>query len=177
VRWYDAVCFCNELSSKEGLEPCYPADIENLAGEWDPPPGHFTATGYRLPTEEEWELAARAGSVTDRYFGDGIRLMDEYCWTEHNSYEPAKDAAWRARPCGLLKPNEFGLFDVYGNVQEWCVDKAAAQPTHRLLCGGSYKSYQLLKVSSTLRGNASPEDEWEIIGFRIVRTVPESQVP
>ena len=72
-------------------------------------------TGYRLPTEAEWEYACRAGAVTSRYYGHSIDLLDAYAWYQANS----KDHAW---PCGSLFPNDLGLFDMLGNVYEWCQD-------------------------------------------------------
>ena len=76
-------------------------------------------TGYRLPTEAEWEYACRAGTVTSRYYGNSIDLLDAYAWYQANS----KVHAW---PCGSLLPNDLGLFDMLGNVNEWCQDRPDA---------------------------------------------------
>src|SRR5437763_263442 len=72
--------------------------------------------GYRLPTEVEWEYACRAGTVTSRYYGDSIELLKNYAWYVENGLEKA----W---PSGRLKPNDLGLFDMLGNVYEWCLDR------------------------------------------------------
>ena len=73
-------------------------------------------TGYRLPTEAEWEYACRAGAVTSRYYGRSVELLGKYAWYLQNS----QDRAW---PCGQLLPNELGLFDMLGNVYEWCHER------------------------------------------------------
>ena len=69
--------------------------------------------GYRLPTEAEWEYACRAGAVTSRYYGLSVDLLGRYAWY-------LKNAQQRAWPCGSLQPNDLGLFDMLGNVLEWC---------------------------------------------------------
>ena len=73
-------------------------------------------TGYRLPTEAEWEYACRAGAVTSRYFGVNVDLLGQYAWYLATS----QDHAW---PCGSLLPNDLGLFDMLGNVYEWCQER------------------------------------------------------
>ena len=73
-------------------------------------------TGYRLPTEAEWEYACRAGTVTSRYYGVSVELLGKYAWYQANS----QDHAW---PGGSLLPNDLGLFDMLGNVFEWVQDR------------------------------------------------------
>jgi formylglycine-generating enzyme required for sulfatase activity len=110
VSWFDAVIFCNKLSAKEGRRPFYEIDDKYVqVPDWNGP-------GYRLPTEAEWEYACRANASTPtRYsFGDDAAQLDEYGWFQANSS--------RIHPVGKKKPNGFGLYDMHGNVEEWCWD-------------------------------------------------------
>ena len=136
-------------------------------------------TGYRLPTEAEWEYACRAGAVTSRYYGLSHRPAGEVCLVSANSEEHA----W---PCGSLLPNDLGLFDMLGNVFEWCQNPVGddgsriIDPIHdeiikndiaRILIGASFdlspayiRSANRLSFAPTLRVNSS--------GFRLARTCP-----
>ena len=118
--------YCNWLSEQEGLPKdqwCY---LPNEAGAYAEgmtiPADVLERTGYRLPTEAEWEYACRSGTVTSRYYGQSIELLDTYAWYQANS----KEHAWS---CGSLLPNDLGLFDMLGNEYEWVQDS-----TRRVRC-------------------------------------------
>jgi formylglycine-generating enzyme required for sulfatase activity len=107
TQWTDAVAFCNRCSEREGLTPCYDPET------WE---CDFSANGYRLPTEAEWEYACRAGSTSKYGFGDAETELPRYAWFKpHSQGKP--------RPVGLKQPNRWGLFDMHGNVWQWCHDR------------------------------------------------------
>jgi hypothetical protein len=121
VTWYDAAAYCNWLSEQDGIPEnqwCYEANTEKsfAAGMKI----HLGRRGYRLPTELEWECACRAGSVMGYCFGEPQELFVRYGWSDAN----ANTHAW---PVGTLRPNDLGLFDVHGNLWQWCQD--AFEPT------------------------------------------------
>ena len=105
VNWYDAVDYCNWLSEKSCLTPCYNGSGKNITCDFD-------ANGYRLPTEAEWEFAARGGLQSNGYRYAGSDDPDEVAWY----------ATDQAHPVGLKQPNELGLYDMSGNLFEWCWD-------------------------------------------------------
>ena len=107
VRWRDAKQYCNERSLLEGLKPCY----NEKTRDWD---CDDSASGYRLPTEAEWEYAARAGSDGPYDFESPEKLR-QYAWFADNAQRTT-------HPVGQKKPNRWGLYDMYGNVSQWCED-------------------------------------------------------
>ena len=107
VSWHDAIAFCNRLSEREGYRPCYRRKFRRWLCDWH-------ADGYRLPTEAEWEYACRAGTTTRYAFGDDPARLDAYAWFADNARAPQAVASKR--------PNPWGLYDMHGNVWEWCWD-------------------------------------------------------
>jgi hypothetical protein len=125
MTWYEAVAYCNWLSDKEGIKEdqwCYE---RNEKGEYGPgmkaTANYLELSGYRLPTEAEWEYACRAGTVTSRYYGLTETLLPQYAWYQANG----KNRTW---PTASLKPNDYGLFDMLGNAFEWCDDLFVSYP-------------------------------------------------
>jgi formylglycine-generating enzyme required for sulfatase activity len=108
VTWYDAAAYCDWLSEKEGLTPCYSGSGRNIQCD-------FSANGYRLPTEAEWEYAARGGHLSHEYVYAGSDDPDEVAWYEATSGN-------LIHPVGQKRPNELGLYDMCGNLFEWCWD-------------------------------------------------------
>ena len=104
------------------MKPCYePISEGEYAEGMKILPDALKLPGYRLPTEAEWEYACRAGAVTSRYYGRSVELLGKYAWYFQNS----QNRAW---PCGQLLPNELGLFDMLGNVYEWCHEQYYRYP-------------------------------------------------
>jgi formylglycine-generating enzyme len=140
VSWYECVDYCNKKSIKEGLSPYYNIDVNkkdpNNTNELDDKKWTVTinegATGYRLPTEAEWEYAAGGGSMAKSLTYSGSNNIDETAWYWKNSGDKylAGDWSWDAvvsnndqtRPVGRKLPNELRLYDMSGNVREWCWD-------------------------------------------------------
>jgi formylglycine-generating enzyme required for sulfatase activity len=171
VSWFDAIEYCNKLSQKEGLTPAYRGNRENTVCD-------FTATGYRLPTEAEWEYAAKGGGK-DLFTYDyaGGNQIERFAWYKGNSGNTT-------HPVGQTVANSLGLHDMSGNVWEWCWDwrgeydkknlnnpLGAASGTRRVLRGGSW-NYNAENLLSSVRNSATPTDTYDYVGFRVVRTVP-----
>ncbi len=140
VSWYDAVEYSNLRSIQEGLQPYYnidknKQDPDNIS-EYDSVQWTVTineeANGYRLPTEAEWEYAAGGGQSSNSYTYSGSNDADEVAWNWRNAGEEYLSGDWnwpmiennknQTKPVGLMKPNELGLYDMSGNVREWCWD-------------------------------------------------------
>jgi formylglycine-generating enzyme required for sulfatase activity len=148
VSWYDCVEYCNKRSVKEGLSPYYNidrdkqdpsnfVDVDTMKWTVTTNPG---ANGYRLPTEAEWEYAAGGGQASKSYTYSGGNDVDAVAWYWKNSGDKYLSGLWlwpviqqnndRAKPLGLKKPNELGLYDMSGNVREWCWDWFGDLPTN-----------------------------------------------
>lgn len=180
ITWWEAVEFCNRLSLRHGLQPCYTRRGDTVF--WD-----HTANGYRLPTEAEWEYACRAGTVTDTYAGD-LRQPWGACEEEEPELERiawyCRNSDDRTHPVGQKQPNRAGLFDMLGNVAEWVWDwfdpqayqrhepKDPSGPlsgVRRVVRGGAW-SMGSSALRSAARLSASPWHHSPAVGFRIVRT-------
>ena len=179
VGWVHALLFCNWLSRKEGLKPCYERTgkivaFENgLNEQWRLIPGKG---GYRLPTEAECEYACRAGTVTQYSFGDEEGLANRYAVLGMN----------HTLICGSKLPNGWGLFDLHGNVMEWCQDcmepygtqEAVIDPVelghdqsvYRMLRGGSFNYGTMANTSGRRDGHPYYWTDF-YIGFRVARSV------
>jgi formylglycine-generating enzyme required for sulfatase activity len=177
VSWYEAAKYCRWLSEQEGVpesQMCYP-EVDEIGPAMRLPADFLERTGYRLPTEAEWEYAARAGTSTPYFFGENPRSLRSYGWYSDNS-------DFRVWPGGLLKPNPLGLFDVYGNVREWCHDLFEPGPDDpnaltpsdgkRVTRGGGYRAAPL-GARSALREGSAPKTRFSEFGLRVARTLPK----
>lgn len=184
VNWVEAVHYCQWLCEAEGIPEDqwpYPADVPVEYGMVLP--GDFIdRTGYRLPTDAEWELACRAGANTPYCFGSDRRLLQEYAWIEDN-------AGGRTWPVGMLKPSQAGLFDMHGNVYESCHnlytnatrpfdagERRPMQPRFQTVArGGSYGSAAVDARSANRRGYRPTDRVGYTCGFRVARTLSAKQ--
>ncbi|MCR8843591.1 formylglycine-generating enzyme family protein [Paenibacillus sp. SC116] len=154
VSWHDAIRFCNMLSQHEGLQQCYSIsdDGVSVSCNWE-------ADGYRLPTEAEWQYACKAGTSGYRY-GE----LDEIAWYQDN-------ANGMSHLVGQKLPNAWGLYDMLGNVWEWCWDiyDADVYGTYRIFRGGSWAE-EARGCGSTCRRRSHPTFRIEDLGIRIARS-------
>jgi hypothetical protein len=168
INWYDAVKWCNAKSVMEGLEPIY--CIKDCSGYYirgecaeNAPPNidiKTEANGYRLPTLEEWQWAARGGRNSKGYIFAGSNNLNDVGWYSDN-------ANGVAHAVGDKAPNELGLYDMSGNVLEWCWNLVG---TSRRVCGGAWKySADICAISKKL-GCCHPNERGDPVGFRLVRS-------
>ena len=170
VTWLDAIDYCNWRSKKEGFKECYTVKKSHVNCD-------FLANGYRLPTEAEWEFAARGGVFSTFTTFAGSNEVDEVAWYDKNSDN-------KTHPVGEKKANGLGLFDMSGNVWEWCWDlygfdfdhtgnydpAGVEEGANRVLKGGSWHINGRNCRNASRYINA-PEFSYSSFGFRMVRTV------
>ena len=154
VSWLDAIRFCNKLSKKNGLKKAYIISEDNKVN-WDK-----SADGFRLPTIEEWIYAAKGG---ENYKYAGSDDIDDVAW-----YRGTSEGT--PHPVGQLDPNGYGLYDMCGNVWEWCWDVSPRVDTCHFYCGGGYfEKADKCNVSS--EDSTSYNTKFRSIGFRVVRNI------
>lgn len=188
VSWFNAIEYCNRRSMKEDLNPCYNfgsygRNPDKWPSNWYKNPNNHTkiscdwsADGYRLPTEAEWEFAAKGGTESKHYKYSGSNSLVTVAWYQYNS----QDGSHRV---GTKAPNELGIHDMSGNVSEWCWDifanytkgtqtnpHGASKGDYRVLRDGAWdKNENYCRVS--LRNIQDPNFCYYTNGFRIVRVI------
>ena len=177
VSWYDVVKWCNARSEKEGRTTAYVvAGAPYRVGQTNDVVVIATATGYRLPTDAEWEFAARGGIHSQSYDYSGGNDVNAVAWYYENSVGAAcnYNSSRGTWPVGQKAANELGIHDMSGNVWEWCFDwHPGGEGSLRVLCGGSWYDFADFYCQVGYRGGDYPDNTYNSVGFRVV--LPPSQ--
>jgi formylglycine-generating enzyme required for sulfatase activity len=173
INWFDAIIYCNARSIKEGLTPVYTINEEKII--WD-----HSANGYRLPMEAEWEYAARAGTVTAFNVGETITTYQAN-FDGNYPFNRGPVGVFRrtTNPMGTFPPNAWGLYDMHGNVYEWCWDQYnpygvggldGSVLERAVIRGGCwYSEARFLRSANRVRTRHVVRSN--LIGLRVVRSV------
>jgi formylglycine-generating enzyme required for sulfatase activity len=183
VRWRDAKQYCNERSLLEKLKPCYNEKTADFDCD-------YAAKGYRLPTEAEWEYACRAGADGPYDFGQADKLR-QFAWFADNATD-------KTHTVGEKKPNRWGIFDLYGNVSEWCEDVYSpnyyqqsppidppgppnpGRDVKRVMRGGSWKASADMCRATLRQGERTGDSDacfyTDYCGFRCVRRATAEEI-
>ena len=201
INWYEAIMYCNAKSKENGHDTVYAWD--SIITEGPNTPDMHNARwyteriGYRLPTEAEWEFACRAGTTTSFFWGEdtSFSIMDQYVWYKLNTWAPTFETFYPSHLVAVQavahkKPNQFGLYDITGNVWEWCFDilgnyssddeidpigyDSIITTKPRAQRGGAWFGWKVDELKSHYRWGFSPRGRSNYTGFR---TVISAEVP
>ena len=175
VSWYDAIYFCNKLSQKCGYEPVYSVSGETDVAKWGYTPQegksikgkieqNLKADGFRLPTDDEWEYAAKSGQY---FMYSGSNNLDAVGWYSENSGN-------KTHPVAQKRPNGYGLYDMSGNVREWVWDARSGNDSNRYDRGGSY-DHSTYSCEVSARADAAAYCRYDYLGFRVARSLAEGE--